>query len=555
MEEGCDMEDKYNEERAKRKHHVEKILNSKAQKKIVVAGPGTGKTWLFKEMLEKKRNCLTLTFVNDLVEDLCLELNGLSQVKTLHSFALGMLREITKKNVKVFPKLSKVIREDAKILIKEEIDFNKIFNDRDDENKHIEFYRKRKKYYGDFYGYSDIVWAMVKYLEHNRNRVPCYSQIVVDEFQDFNELEVSLIDLLSEQSPILLTGDDDQALYAFKSASPGHIRHRYSEENPDYEPFDLPFCSRCTQVIVEAANDIVKAAMEKGFLKGRVAKRYNYFHDEEKDIVSEKNPKIVYAQQYSAQIPWFIEKQIREIAKDVRSKFSVLIIPATNTQCSSIARALKGKGFESIEYVDKRAERDLNLLDGLKLLLENEEGNLGWRIASWFLLGKVEFERLLQETSKEGATDIHELVGGDCRGTVKDMIKLLKKVKNDSPVDENSLDLLKKMGFNPFESVKAILKEELGSDSKGFGDSGIRKIPIKVTTVQRSKGLAEDCVFITHFDDQYFVRKKEEGISDDDICSFLVGLTRAKKRVFLISSQKKDPTFLGWIKEERIERL
>ena len=34
----------------------------------------------------------------------------------------------------------------------------------------------------------------------------------------------------------------------------------------------------------------------------------------------------------------------------------------------------------------------------------------------------------------------------------------------------------------------------------------------------------------------------------------LVSLTRAKSKVFLISSRKEDPVFLQWIKKERIER-
>ena len=67
------------------------------------------------------------------------------------------------------------------------------------------------------------------------------------------------------------------------------------------------------------------------------------------------------------------------------------------------------------------------------------------------------------------------------------------------------------------------LKNEITASKSRVGDPGIRKIPIKSTTIQSSKGLAADLVFITHFDDRYFIRNNDKAkISDHDICNFLV---------------------------------
>jgi hypothetical protein len=88
-------EERYAKARAERRAKVDAVLQSKSQKKIVVAGPGTGKTFLFKEILKGKKNALTLTFVNSLVEDLSLDLCGLSEVKTLHGFARSVLAAAT----------------------------------------------------------------------------------------------------------------------------------------------------------------------------------------------------------------------------------------------------------------------------------------------------------------------------------------------------------------------------------------------------------------------------------------------------------------------------
>ncbi len=263
-----------------------------------------------------------MTFVNSLVEDLSLELYGMSEVKTLHSFARSMLSRIADKQISVYPRLSNVIKDDAGILIGEEVDFDKLFYDREDESKFIEFYKKRRIYYV-YYGYIDIIFAAVKYFEKYRDKLPTYEQVLVDEFQDFNKLEVSLIDLLAEKSPILLVGDDDQALYEFKSASTRHIRERHSKKIPDFESFILPYCARCTQVIVEAANDIIGSAEKSGFLVGRINKPYVYFEHQEKDNEIKRYPKICYTQKFETQMPWFIEKEIAGMALDIKGHFSV----------------------------------------------------------------------------------------------------------------------------------------------------------------------------------------------------------------------------------------
>lgn len=554
METGADFADKYARAKTDRSTHVRLILNSQSRKKVVVAGPGTGKTFLFKEILQGKGNCLTLTFVNALVEDLSLELNGLSEVRTLHSFARNLLRSLTKKDIRIAPKLPEVIKEDAMILLKKEVDFNRLFHERDDENEHIEFYKQRKNYYGDYYGYSDVIFAAVRYLEVHPDKIPSYDQVVVDEFQDFNRLEVSLIDLLSKKSPILLAGDDDQALYDFKSASTEHIRSRHGDKALGYEPFDLPFCSRCTRVIVHAANDIIEAAVKSGCLKGRITKPYVYFDDEGKDVVSGENPTISYGQVFATQIPWAIEKQINKIAGDLRASFSVLIISPTNTQSRRLTTALKDKGFEKIEYMEKRGVKEPTLLEGLKLLLAEDESNLGWRIVVKFLLKERDFRSLLEESAQDKTKSIQELVSPDCKNQVKEMLGVLKKLRNSKPIDENSVKALTKMALDPYNIMRDILGEELDLESQRFGNRAVRKIPIKATTIESSKGLQADYVFITHFDDQYLIKNKQS-LTDKEVCNFLVALTRARTKVFLISSRKSEPIFLKWIKRERIGSL
>jgi superfamily I DNA/RNA helicase len=96
----------------------------------------------------------------------------------------------------------------------------------------------------------------------------------------------------------------------------------------------------------------------------------------------------------------------------------------------------------------------------------------------------------------------------------------------------------------------------LGENKMPTCSPEIRKIPIKGTTIQSAKGLSADVVFITHFDDQYFIQNPDKKtISDQEICNFIVSITRAKQNLFLISTVETNPIFLSWISKDRINFL
>jgi superfamily I DNA/RNA helicase len=453
-----------------------------------------------------------------------------------------------------------VIRADGKILLDQDINFNQLFHDRDDENEHIKFFKKRKDYY-KYYGYADVVFAVVKYFEEKKERIPAFDQVVVDEFQDFNKLEVSLIDLLAEKSPVLLAGDDDQALYAFKSATPEHIRTRHSKPEHGYVSFNLPYCSRCTRVIVDASNDIIKAAIALGRLSGRIEKPHVYFEDEHKDEESEENSKIIHARLHAAQFPWFITKEMGEIAKELRRTFSVLIISPTKVQSRTVVTALRReKGLKNIDFVERKDEEGVVLLDGLKLLQETSQkfGNLGWRIAASSFMSDAELAEAVKKSAEKADEPFHKLVTEDAKKKISALYETMKSLKDDQHVEDAALDeLLGKIGLDARALAASHLKAEIEDDGQRIGNPSIRTIPVKATTIQSSKGLAADYVFITHFDDAYFVKDKDKTkITDQDVCNFLVALTRARKKVYLISSKPNVmPTFRLWMDNGRIEEV
>lgn len=555
----CSAEtDPYTIAREERQKHVDAVVQSQDSRKLVVAGPGTGKTYLFKTVLQGKAHTLTLTFVNALVEDLSLELFGLSEVKTLHGFARGQLARLTRKKVRVFPKLSEVIKEDAAVLLHETIDFDNLFHNRVDPDGRLGFYKTRRRYY-DYYGFSDIIYAAVLCFEQNEEKIPCYAQVVVDEFQDFNALEVSLIELLATRSPVLLAGDDDQALYeSLKSASPRHIRERYAGETGAFVRFNLPYCSRNTRVLVGAANDIIARAQENGLLLRRIAKDFRYFPCAEKDTISDANPHIIHSRVFAQQIVWFIQKQIMAITRDLREKYTVLVLSPTRRQCQTIYRALMAKGFQNVRFAEKIDLAEPALLDGMKLLLLDAHCNLGWRIAAKALLASPEFEALLRQTDGQPEVGkIENMVSPALKKQVQALLADLRGVRDGNDlVDNNVSELLRQIGVDAYGAAKESLREQLTEPNQPVVDPGIRGIPIEATTFQSAKGLAADYVFITHFDDRYCVRKSNAGMSDQDVCSFLVALTRAKRRAYLLSTHSAEtPTFLSWIDGGRIREV
>jgi superfamily I DNA/RNA helicase len=536
-----------------RNNYVKSILESTSRKKVVVAGPGTGKTYLFSQLLQGKSKSLVLTFVNSLVEDLSLELYGLADVKTLHSFALSELNRISGRNIQISPVVAATIKEDAEIILNEVINFNTIFYEKEDHNTAIEFYKRRRIYY-DYYGYTDIIYGAVKCYEKFHGRIPGYEIILIDEFQDFNKLEVTLIDLLSEKSPILIAGDDDQALYDFKRASNAHIRNRYTNKEYGFDSFTLPSCGRCTRVIVEAINDIILSAQKIGFLKGRIEKPFKYFADQKKDEVSCAYPRIIYSQQFSTKTPWFIEFKTSEFAKEQRKDFSVLIISPYKKQSIQIAEQLRKKGYNNIE-VALQDESEITLLDGLKILLVNEKDNLGWRIAAKNLLPFDEFCELLKLSDSKTDSNFVDLLKSEIQKVIKALLLILKKVRDNKSIKPDKVDLLlRKLEFDQIGILKNAIRSEIECAAQKLGIPAIRKIKFKATTIQSSKGLSSDLVFLTHFDDRFIIKDDDKTkILDQEICNFIVALTRARKKIFLISTEKKKPTFLNWINPDKIE--
>ena len=331
------------------------IVKSDHPKKLVLAGPGTGKSTLFKKICEEnikngKTKNVALSFLNELVSELKKDLHKLADVRTLHSLAFKELQETPAKEHSFYMKITDVINEDYEIINKKKLDFSKILCNLENNPEALEFYKSRRQYYKHF-GPNCSVYTLIKYYDEDSNKIPSFDQLLIDEFQDFNKLETAFINHISTKTTnLLIAGDDDQSLYkTLRHANPDEIRSRHNSS--DYKNFKLPFCFRCTKTIVDAFNSVVEKSKEKGFLQQRINdKEYKYYPSKEKDKLSRENDKVIVKSGiYDTAIAFHVDKRIKEIFDKGDTKFSVLIITPLPQQALKIKNDLLKKGFKDVQ--------------------------------------------------------------------------------------------------------------------------------------------------------------------------------------------------------------
>lgn len=113
--------------------------------------------------------------------------------------------------------------------------------------------------------FDDLLYQMHRLLDENPENIlekyqKRFKYILVDEFQDTNQLQYSIIQKLitypGSTKNICVVGDDAQSIYAFRGATIQNILD-FEKEFPDITVFKLEQNYRSTNYIVQAANDII----------------------------------------------------------------------------------------------------------------------------------------------------------------------------------------------------------------------------------------------------------------------------------------------------------
>jgi superfamily I DNA/RNA helicase len=215
--------------------------------------------------------------------------------------------------------------------------------------------------------------------------------------------------------------------------------------------------------------------------------------------------------------------QIPEDERQIAAKrgYPAALVIAVKPYSPQIIAYLRERGF-SLD-IKRDSEDALDRAHGLAILKAEDKSNLGWRIV-------IEFE------AKEFAAEL-----------------VAKTANMDRPI----IDLLPKE-FR--EKILAEAKQAEGVPNEKKAEEKLRETVsmVKVTSFEGAKGLSAQHVFIAGLHNGE-IPKDRDDVRDLEICKFVVGLTRTRKRCYLIHTsrfgqQRKRPSlFISWIEDARFE--
>ena len=285
---------------------------------LVVAGAGSGKTrvltrriaWIVSERKAHPGSILAITFTNkaaaemkERVEDLVGRRARLMWVSTFHSACVRILRKEIEAlgYAKTFSIYDAADQKRLMALVASDLDLDaKRFppgallhwvsnhkNElRDDEAAAEEARTKLEETYAAAYAlyqrrlraanaldFDDLIMLTVHLFQEHPDVLETYRRrfrhVLVDEYQDTNHAQYALIHLLcaadledradgphAEPAELMVVGDADQSIYAFRGASIRNILD-FEEDFPDAQTIMLEQNYRSTQTILTAANAVI----------------------------------------------------------------------------------------------------------------------------------------------------------------------------------------------------------------------------------------------------------------------------------------------------------
>lgn len=123
------------------------------------------------------------------------------------------------------------------------------------------FYQEKLQFYNAL-DFDDILFLVVKLFTQFPEVAKKYSErfkyIMIDEYQDTNQLQFSIISALtSTHQNICVVGDDDQAIYAFRGADISNILN-FEKQYKNCKVIKLEENYRSTFPILNLANEVIK---------------------------------------------------------------------------------------------------------------------------------------------------------------------------------------------------------------------------------------------------------------------------------------------------------
>lgn len=421
--------------------------------------------------------------------------------------------------------------------------------------------------------FDDIILNTVKILSENPDVLSKYQDkfqyILVDEYQDTNNSQYLLINLLAQANRNLcVVGDDDQSIYKFRGANIGNILN-FEDDYSDVQKITLDQNYRSTQNILDAANSVISNN------KGRMGKSLWTSN-------GDGNRVYVYTGTNEYDEARYIARQIKKHFDEQGSFSDCAILYRTNAQSRVIEEMLMResvpyKVLSGLRFYDRKEIKDI--IAYLRVVYNpNDDVSLA-RIINEpkRKIGNATLEKA-RNVAREKETSLYDVISHaddypEFKTAIKkllsfsEIIQSLIKLKDTVTIEELTGRILNDTGYMPAlvmedttesktrienlgEFISVITEfeknEETGntlgeflenislvSDIDGYDENEDSAV---LMTIHSAKGLEFPIVFLSGLEEGLFpgMRSME---SDDDIeeerrlC--YVAITRAKEQLYI----------------------
>lgn len=591
---------------------------------LVIAGAGSGKTkvlthkiaYLLEEKDVRPWNILAITFTNkaanemkERVENLVGEAAKDMWIGTFHSICVKILRRFIDR---IGFEHSFVIFDtsDQRTLIKEclkdlQID-DKMFTDRivqfeisnakNDMKEPEEYeaiskgdYRKEKiasvyRLYqkrlkeNNAIDFDDIINYTIKIFKENEDVLDYYTNkfnyILVDEYQDTNKSQFTLIRLLADaHGNITVVGDNDQGIYSFRGADISNILN-FEKDFKGTKIIKLEQNYRCTQNILNAANSVIKNNEVK-------YKKKLWTENEEGSLPTFHVSDDEYDEGR------YIVEEINHLRREEYYKYSdFAVLYRMNSQSRAIEEILRREDIPykivgGLKFYERKEIKDIiaylrlinNTSDNLALkrIINEPKRGIGKtsldKIQAISEQTGIPMYNIIKEADQYGLARVYanaqsfvaaieDLISKKDEYTITELIKhTLKETGYTKALEEeNSIEAENRIeNLEEFLTVAVQFEEEeaendlssflegitLSSDLDGMDEE---EESVTLMTLHSAKGLEFPVVFLVGMEEGIFpgyksIGEPKELEEERRLC--YVGITRAKNNLFLTCSRQR----------------
>lgn len=381
-----------------------------------------------------------------------------------------------------------------------------------------------------------------------------FKYIHVDEYQDTNRVQFSIMELLAGKAHnICVVGDIDQNIYSWRGADIKNVL-QFEKNFPNATTILLEENYRSTKTIIAASNDIIKKN------KNRVDKTvFTNNHEGEKITL--------YAGMTGYDEAEYVALTAKSLIADGADPSAIAILYRTNFQSRSLEEAflnfevpyqlLGTKFFERKEIKDVLSYLRLALNPGSNADLARVINTPARGIGKVTMLKVIEGKRTeLNKAALEKVSAFDKIITEIAEtATKKPLSETIKFIMQRSGIEaslkdegtDESLERIENLRelvtlasrFNdtePSEAVEQLLETAaLQSDQDELKEKDEQNA-VRLMTIHAAKGLEFSYVFITGLEEGLFPHERlDDGRTDqeEERRLFYVALTRAEKKIFL----------------------